>query len=123
MSTPNVRHTIGDALKAKFPDWLIKDFEKAPEQLDRTAVLISQRTIAPLPEAPAAAFKVGLSLILIDPHQDPALAEDALDVNAIDLWELLDSSPTTNPTTATKASFQNNYLAYTFEVDAIMTKE
>lgn len=117
-----IRATLLSALQAEFPDWIVLNAESVPDSTDRPAVLISQRSVGPLTEAPATHFSVGLTLTLVASASETQTAEDELDGNIIDLWETLSSSPTVIPTAASKLVF-NNRMAYDVTVQAIISKD
>lgn len=119
----DIRATLADVIGAAYPGWLVAKAETTTDVTDRPALLISQRTIGPLPEAPATMFTVGLNLTLVSSYDGSDNAEDELDGNVIDLWETLMSTMNVNPTAATKAVYSNNRLAYDVSVDAIVSKD
>jgi hypothetical protein len=96
--------------------WVIVDTDKALDETTRIALLISQRTIEPAPNA-IGNHKVTLNLYVIDPHTDPDAAEDGLD-DAVDtiLFEF-DRIPWASWTTASKVIYQGR-RAYEIPIEA-----
>lgn len=116
------RDTLVAALARAFPDWLIVPAERNIDVPDRPVVIVKQRTIGRLPEAPASHYTVGCVLTLVDDHTDIELAEPELDSNVLDLWESLMSLSNVHPQTATKVSFTETAMAYDIETDLTVQK-
>lgn len=116
------RDSLVAALSGAFPDWLIVPAERNIDAPDRPVVIVKQRTIGRLPEAPASHYTVSCVLTLVDDHTDIELAEPALDANVLDLWERLMSLSNVHPKTATKVSFTETAMAYDIETDLTVQK-
>jgi hypothetical protein len=116
------RDALVSALEGLFPDWLIVPAERNPDVLDRPAVVVKQRDIAPLPAAPNGAYTLTCIITIVDDHEDIELAEPALDANVLALWEGLMSLTNVHPKTATKAEWSAVALCYDIETDLTVTK-
>lgn len=116
------REKLAESLTEGFPEWKVVPSERVPDSLDRPTLVLKQRTIARLPEAPQSHYTVGYFVTVVDDHTDFDAAETALDENVLAVWEYLMSLSNVHPKTATKALFADAYLAYDIETDLTVQK-
>ncbi|QDZ14244.1 hypothetical protein [Humibacter ginsenosidimutans] len=117
------RQVLTTALEEAFPEWLVISSERAPDTLDRPALVIKQRTIDPLPSAPLSHFTVGFFVTVVDDSTDWDQAEDDLDTNVLLVWAALMETKNVNPSKAEKTTFNDNaYLAYDITTDLTVRK-
>ncbi|NNC10343.1 hypothetical protein HII28_00390 [Planctomonas sp. JC2975] len=116
------REVLVSALSDAFPEWLVVPVENVPDSLDRPAIVIKQRSIAPLPEAPQSHFTVSSLVTVVDDHTEWANAEPSLDTNVLLVWAALMGTKNVHPKTATKALFNTQYLSYDIETDLTVQK-
>lgn len=120
----NVTYTNGsprDALvallEAEFPDWRVVPAERATDVPDRPMLVVKQRSLTDLPQAPIAQLTIGFYVTIVAHQTDPTLAEPALDANVLAVWGLLKVTKGYQPKTATKVAFDQQHLAYDIETD------
>jgi hypothetical protein len=117
------RDVLAAALQAQFPDWLVISSERAPgTTIDRPAIVLKQRTIAPLDAAPQSYYTVSYYVTVVADEDDFDLAEVSLDANVLAVWECLMSLSSVHPVKADKATFNNSYLSYDIETDLTVQK-
>lgn len=97
----------------------IVDTERAVDESKVITLLVSQRTIDPAPNAQGN-HRVTLNLYVIDPHNDPAGAEDSLDDAVDNILFAIDRSGSLDSvswSTAEKVVYQGR-LAYQITITA-----
>lgn len=119
----SVRKQLEDALRILLPKrWKIVATSTTLDAISADAVvMLKQLELAPAPRAPRAETIVSYVVTIIDPHEDLASAETALDDGVVDLFRALQRITFTNPTKATKVTFSDQYLAYDLTVEVVTT--
>ena len=116
----SVRADLAAALKPLLPRrWKIVDTSSNLDRLSIPVVMLKQLELEPAPRAPRSQVLVSYVVTIIDPHEGVENADAALDDGVIDLFRALQSIPFTNPTKATKVTFQDKYLAYDLTVEVV----
>lgn len=113
----SARKDLAAALRPLVPrEWAILDADRNLDEQNVIALLVSQRTIAPAPNA-AGTHLATLRVYVIDPHEDPDAAEDALDDAVETVCFGLDTIDALLWTTAEKVIYQGR-RAYQITVQA-----
>jgi hypothetical protein len=118
----SARKDVAAALRPLVPKkWAILDADRNIDETTEIALLVSQRTIEPAPNA-AGNHRATLRVYVIDPHEDPDAAEDALD-DAVELvCFALDTIDALYWTTAEKVIYQGR-RAYQITVQAFTVRK
>lgn len=119
----SVRNQLQDALRLLVPKrWKIVPTSSTLDAISADAVvMLKQLELTPAPRAPRSEVLVSYVITIIDPHEDIASAETALDDGVLDLFRALQRITFTNPTKATKVTFADQYLAYDLTVEVVTT--
>lgn len=118
MSDESVRHYLAAEL-ALPADWAVIPEQRFPETIAKTTVVLQHTRIEKLPEAPIGHLRHTIELSVIDPRQDIAKAEDALDDALVTLIQSLDGHPAINWTGAEKTMHRDTYVAWNLTLTVI----
>lgn len=116
------RQKLADALTTGFPDFLVVPVESAPDNPDRTMLVLKQKGISKLAVASQAAYTVSYYVTVVSAIEDIELAEPDLDTSVLAVWEYLDSLTNVSPGDATKGMYDQSHLGYDIETDLTVQK-
>ena len=97
----HLRTQLGPLLPA---DWRLIPYQRQPQTIDTTTVIVKHTGFAPLAQAPIGSLANELTITVVAPHKDTEQAEDALDVAVLELCAQLDALDTVQWTTARKVT-------------------
>lgn len=102
-------------LKPNCPDsWRWIDNPRSVDVPQGVTVILAQDGFKPLPAAPRGCYEVSLTLTVISPYKDPAVAEDKLNEAGNLIASALDLSPILSWTDANRVVWQDESPAYDF---------
>ncbi|MBN9612567.1 MAG: hypothetical protein J0H64_03740 [Actinobacteria bacterium] len=92
MSTMSVREYLNENLKPKLPqEWLVIDYDKTLTNIGRVTAVYVHKTVEPAPEQGSLLHTV--SLVVADPTQAEAAADERLDDHMEDLIPVIQAIP------------------------------
>lgn len=110
----SVRDALVAAIRATGTDARVVSVEDNKDELDTITIMVKQRTIRRLPEAPAGSLRIDYVLTITHPATDPAVSEPGLDHFVPELLADLDRHSWIGWSIATKTLDDQN-LAYDVE--------
>ena len=121
----SVRDYLATELTPLLPaSWRIIPEQRMPQTLDTITVVLKHRRIERLAEAPVGNLRNEVVLTVVDPHEDWATAEDALDDAVNDVLTALDGHSQINWTLAEKVAVSDTYIGWDLTLTVITsTKE
>lgn len=103
-------------------EWDIKPGLRPVGKITSPTVYLNYQSIEPITEAGPGNVRCGFEVAVVDPLEDQAKAEDAIDVEVVKLLVALDRHPTISFSRAEKKSIDSTpYLGWVFTVTVIAT--
>lgn len=112
-----IRSDLAAALQPSLPKaWRIVPHNTDLDVVDRTVVMLHQKSIERAPEAPAGALRVIFSVLVIQPKVEPGTADDSLDEDVADLLLALDKTRAVTWQRADRATWADTNPAWDITV-------